>query len=76
MSNYPPRKARAINLIVGILLVVFSVAALISFTASNASGKELTVPIAFLFLLVFMGGYEIGKYAEKRLQKQWAHIKK
>jgi hypothetical protein len=43
---------------------------------NNTSGSNLAGPIIFLFLLVFMGGYEIGKYVEARLQKQWARLNK
>jgi hypothetical protein len=76
LSSYPPHKARKANLIVGLALVIFSLAGFISVTANNTSGSNLTGLIAFLMLFVFMGGYEIGKYVEARLQKQWIRLYK
>ncbi len=75
LSNYPPHKARTINLVIGIILVILSIGALISFAMNSASGLNVGL-LVFIFILVFMGGYEIGKYAENHLSKQWARLNK
>ncbi len=56
------------------MLVILSIAILMSVIANNVSGSNLMGSAVFIFLLVFMGGYEIGKYAENRLEKQWARL--
>ncbi len=63
MTNYPPRKANKANLVVGINLVFVAINGLTS-AMSNFSGSNLTGALAFILVFMFMGGYEIGKYAE------------
>lgn len=63
MPNYP-RKAGTINLVAGIILILLALAGTISVSKSNISGS-----IIVIFLFFFMGGYEIGKYAENRQSK-------
>jgi hypothetical protein len=70
LSKYPPRPAGRTNLVVGIALILFSIFALMSVITNNVSGSSLTGPSIFIFVFVFMGGYEIGKYAENRIINQ------
>lgn len=69
MSDY--RKASAVNLVVGIGLILFSIglitplAPIANLNLGN-SGINLEEQIFFLLVFVFVGGYEIGKYAEMR----------
>jgi len=63
MSNYP-RKTGIINLVAGIILVLLALAGMISLSMNNISGS-----IIVIFVFVFMGGYEIGKYTENRHSK-------
>ena len=62
-------KSRRIHLIVGVALILFSfglifpIAPLFNLYFDN-SGITLGMQIFFLLAFVFVGGYEIGKYAE------------
>ncbi len=74
MPKYPPHRAGRVNLVVGIALVLLSVLALISVIANNVSGSTLGSSVIFMLLFMFIGGYEIGKYAENRISKQYRAI--
>ena len=63
MSKYP-RKAGTINLVAGIILVLLALAGMISLSVNNVSGS-----IIVIFLFVFTGGYEIGKFMKNRNSK-------
>ena len=58
------------NLVFGIILILLAIVGLISVRAENVSGSNLTGSIVFIFVFVFIGGYEIGKYAENRIVDQ------
>jgi hypothetical protein len=58
------RKTGVINLVVGIVLLLLGITAMISISP-NISTANLTGQLGFILLFVFVGGYEIGKYAEK-----------
>ena len=74
LPNYPPHKARRLNLIVGVILIILYIVGLISVSINNSGSNPMG--LVFMFILVFMGGYEIGKYAENRLSKQWESLTK
>ncbi len=71
MSKYPPRRAGRVNLVVGVALVVFSLLGLMSVIANIITGPSLAEVTIAIFLFVFIGGYEIGKYSENRISKQY-----
>jgi hypothetical protein len=64
MTNH--RKASSTNLIVGIALILLGIGGMASLTISNIVGANLFWAICFILVLVLMGGYETGKYAEMR----------
>ena len=68
MSNYL-RKAGAINLVVGIALILLGIGSMISIISRNISGANLGGSMSLVLLFVFLGGYETGKYAEMRHSK-------
>ncbi len=70
MFSFSPRRAGRVNLIVGVMLLLISVFGLLGVSASGVSGSDLASPAVVLFLFVFMGGYEVGKYMENRTAKQ------
>jgi hypothetical protein len=71
LSDYGPRRAARGNLVVGLVLVLLSVLGLISVVTSGVSGPSLAGSAVAIFALVFLGGYEIGKYAESRISKHY-----
>ena len=71
MTNYPPRKAGTRNLFYGIILILLAIIGLISVIAENVSGSNLAGSTVIVFLFVFVGSYEIGKYAENRIEAQY-----
>jgi len=68
MPNY--RKVGAINLVVGIILILLGIGGMISLVGQNASGSNLVGSMSLVLFFVFVGGYETGKYAESRVSKQ------
>ncbi len=70
MVNYPPRRARIANLVVGIVLVLFAVAGLAAVTATSDLTSDFRGSVVVIFVFVFMGGYEIGKFYENRIESQ------
>jgi len=68
MSN-SPREARLVNLIVGLILLLLGIGITISLITSYVSGSSLAGPISLVLILIFLGGYEIGKFAESRYEK-------
>ena len=73
MPDYPSRKAGTRNLVYGIILILLAIVGLISVTAENVSGSNLTGSTVVFFLFVFVGSYEIGKYSEHRIEDQNRH---
>ncbi len=61
------RKTNAINLIAGIILIVLGSGGIASL-ALNVDANLFG--IAFAALLILVGGYETGKYAEMRHQRR------
>jgi uncharacterized membrane protein len=59
------RKANVVNFVVGIVLVLFALVGMIDvgreIVAVNIAGQ-----LGFILLFVLVGGYEVGKYAERR----------
>jgi|WetSurMetagenome_2_1015567.scaffolds.fasta_scaffold346154_2 hypothetical protein len=62
MSNI--RKSNAVNLVVGLVLVLIGIRALMSIIGPNAPSASLAGEGIFVLLFIFVGGYETGKYAE------------
>ncbi len=65
MTTY--RKTNEINLVAGIILIVLGLGG-ISLTFGNVDANLFG--IVFAALLVLVGGYETGKYAEMRHQQR------
>ena len=63
------RKTSATNLIAGVILIVLGVGGMVSLTFGNVDANLLW-GIAFAALLILVGGYETGKYAEMRHQQR------
>jgi xanthine/uracil permease len=59
------------NLTYGVILIVLSIIGSVAVTAEKISGPNLTGSIVLIFLFVFVGAYEIGKYAENRIENQY-----
>ncbi len=70
MADY--RKASAINLVVGVTLILLGLGGIAGFTTSNVLGANLFWPMIFTLVFVLMGGYETGKYAEMRHERERA----
>ena len=73
MPNYSPRQAGKANFAAGVILLLVAAAAIASISTSGMSGSNLLFPVLTVFLFVFMGGYEIGKYSENRIAQQRKH---
>ena len=65
-----PRKARLVNLVVGLIMLLFGIGISVSLITRNVSGSNLVGPISLVLIFIFLGGYEIGKFAESRYEKQ------
>ena len=59
------RKTGVINLVVGIVLLLLGIGTMVSISPS-ISAVNLAGPLDLVLLFIFVGGYEIGKYAERR----------
>ncbi len=56
-------KTGLVNLVVGIVLLLLAIGGMVSISQS-ISAVNLAGPLGLILLFVFVGGYEIGKYAE------------
>jgi hypothetical protein len=71
VPNYPPRKAGKRNLTYGTISILLAIIGLTAVTAEKVSGPNLTGSTILILLFVFVGAYEIGKYAENRIENQY-----
>ena len=72
MTNY--RKASAINLIIGIALILLGIGAIIGLTNNNLISANLFWAMCFILVFVLIGGYETGKYAEMRHEQKKTQV--
>jgi hypothetical protein len=68
MTNY--RKASTINLVAGVALIVLGMVGIANLAITSLSSSNLFWAMIFLSVFVLMGGYEAGKYAEMRHERQ------
>jgi hypothetical protein len=68
MTNH--RKASTTNLVVGIAFIVLGMVGITNLVITNLSSSNIFWATIFLSVFVLMGGYEAGKYAEMRHEKQ------
>ncbi len=70
MTDY--RKANAINLVVGVALILLGLGGIAGLATSNVLGANLFWSMIFVLFFVLMGGYETGKYGEMRHERERA----
>ncbi len=63
------RKANASNLMIGSVSIFFGIVGMVSFTF-NLSNANLFWGMCFVLVFVLIGGYETGKYAEMRHERE------
>ena len=62
------RKADVVNLVLGIVLVLFALVGMAAI-GREISAVNIAGQLGFILVFVLVGGYEIGKYAERRHNK-------
>ncbi len=67
MANY--RRTSAINLVVGVLLILLGLGGTLVVASTNLFNSNLFWEMVFLSVFVLVGGYELGKYAEMRHER-------
>ncbi len=63
------RRVNALNLVVGIILVLIGIGALIPIISPNTPVASLAGEAILALIFIFVGGYETGKYAENNYAK-------
>jgi hypothetical protein len=66
------RKSNAVNLVVGLVLVLIGIGALMPIIGPNTPNASFAGEGILALLFIFVGGYETGKYAEGRYAKSRA----
>ncbi len=67
MTNY--RKTNAINLFVGVTLILLGIGGTVVIASTNLASSNLFWTMVFLSVFILVGGYEIGKYVEMRYER-------
>jgi hypothetical protein len=62
------RNANVVNLVVGIVLIMIALVGIVAI-GREISAAYIAGQLGFILLFVLVGGYEIGKYAERRHNK-------
>jgi len=64
------RKAGTNNLVIGLALILVGVGAIVGLSSNNLVDVNLFWVMCFVLVVVLMGGYETGKYAEMRHEQR------